>query len=75
MPKKEVACKVCGCSEERACRPFGCSWVTRRPPVCSACVQFFMNVRDRDKLVAALAVFGLDVLPAELEDLGVLEEA
>jgi hypothetical protein len=37
-------CRVCGCTEERAC-PGGCTWV--RPDLCSACsnlhvIQFTM---------------------------------
>mgnify|MGYP000072318525 CR=1 FL=1 len=34
------ACRVCGCTEEQACMPFGCSWVKAEagsPPLCSSC--------------------------------------
>jgi ParB family chromosome partitioning protein len=30
------ACRACGCTDERACEPFGCSWVAE--DLCSACV-------------------------------------
>jgi hypothetical protein len=33
MPNK-AKCRVCGCTDERAC-PGGCSWV--EPELCSAC--------------------------------------
>jgi hypothetical protein len=56
---KAKACAVCGCTDDRACLPQGCSWVTRRPPVCSACVTFFMNIRDRGKFDRTLEHFGL----------------
>lgn len=29
-------CIACGCTDDRAC-PGGCSWVSRKPPKCSAC--------------------------------------
>lgn len=28
-------CRVCGCTDERACEPTGCWWVT--PDICSVC--------------------------------------
>jgi hypothetical protein len=31
-----MRCIACGCTEERACVG-GCSWVSIRPPKCSAC--------------------------------------
>ena len=31
-----MRCIACGCTQERAC-PGGCSWVSVRPPKCSAC--------------------------------------
>lgn len=34
--KKERACRVCGCTDEKAC-PGGCSWVER--DLCSACAM------------------------------------
>jgi len=46
-PKRpRLECHVCGCTDDRACLPFGCWWVRRRPALCSSCVQFFQNVRD-----------------------------
>jgi hypothetical protein len=30
-------CAVCGCTDRRACAPFGCSWTTRARTLCSAC--------------------------------------
>lgn len=33
-----LICAGCGCTNERAC-PGGCSWVSLKPPVCSACVE------------------------------------
>lgn len=36
MPKKpERSCRVCGCTDARACQPFGCYWVEE--DLCSAC--------------------------------------
>lgn len=34
-------CKVCGCTEDRACQTEGlpCSWLDERPDLCTACVQ------------------------------------
>lgn len=31
-----MRCINCGCTDDRAC-PGGCSWVSTRPPKCSAC--------------------------------------
>ncbi len=68
MKKKKggpLACQVCGCTDDRACFPYRCAWVTRRPPVCSTCVAFLANLRSASKLRQVLAVFGLDKIPGE----------
>lgn len=31
----QATCRVCGCTDDRACEPFGCHWV--EPELCSAC--------------------------------------
>lgn len=41
-----------------------CGWVSKRPPVCSACFTFLMNIRDVAKLGAVLEVFGINVTEA-----------
>lgn len=56
---KAKTCAICGCTEEEACRPFGCSWVTKRPAVCSACLWFLFNVRDPAKVLELLKVLGV----------------
>jgi hypothetical protein len=33
-----LVCEGCGCTDDNAC-PGGCYWVSRDPPVCSACVD------------------------------------
>jgi hypothetical protein len=33
-----LICCGCGCTNEQAC-PGGCSWVSLKPPLCSACVE------------------------------------
>lgn len=35
--KSEQVCRVCGCTENNACQPYGCSWVEE--DLCSACVE------------------------------------
>jgi hypothetical protein len=48
-PAGAPACSVCGCTQECACLPASCSWVTTSnpndPPLCTACVYFLANVR------------------------------
>ncbi len=36
-PEKGI-CKKCGCTEEAACLPNGCFWITKKKDLCSACV-------------------------------------
>ena len=43
-----MRCIACGCTNERAC-PGGCSWVSHRPPKCSACFD-----RDGEPLEASV---------------------
>lgn len=57
-PKTKQACKVCGCTRHSACFS-GCSWMTRRPMLCSSCFSFLMNIRERQ-------LFGLTVNLFEL---------
>lgn len=54
------ACVICGCTDAFACRsPLGpCTWVTMRPPMCSSCLLFLVNVRDADRVVAILEACG-----------------
>jgi hypothetical protein len=33
----ERSCRSCGCTDNNACRPFGCYWV--EADLCSACVM------------------------------------
>lgn len=33
-----MKCIRCGCTDERACVG-GCYWLSRKPPVCSRCVE------------------------------------
>jgi hypothetical protein len=42
--KKPVECRVCGCTEDRACEG-GCSWV--EPALCSDCVLFARFLFDK----------------------------
>lgn len=65
---KRRACVVCGCTEDRACRPYGCSWVSTRPALCSACVWFIVNLRDKDRLdrFIAAGLIGDRVLDVQL---------
>lgn len=41
-------CRVCGCTDERAC-PGGCSWVEE--DLCSACVMTARRIRDEVEAV------------------------
>jgi hypothetical protein len=53
-------CTVCGCTDARACHgPIPCSWVIKRPAICSGCFTFFMNVRDPAKLGRVLEALGV----------------
>lgn len=36
--EKPLICEGCGCTDDNAC-PGGCHWVSRKPPVCSACTN------------------------------------
>lgn len=58
MPKVLI-CTICGCDDEHACVPFSCSWISKRPPVCSACFAFLVNIRDEKKVAAVLEIFGI----------------
>ena len=60
--KRARSCVVCGCTDDRACRPIPCSWVTKRPPVCSGCVMFLMNIRDPSRFKATLEFFGISAV-------------
>lgn len=57
---KAKACAVCGCTQDRACAPFGCAWVSERPPVCSACALFLLNLRDPKRFRDLLKYFSID---------------
>lgn len=57
---KAKACVVCGCTDESACVPHGCMWIILRPPLCSGCFAFLMNIRDGSKLYQTLKHFGLN---------------
>lgn len=54
-------CIACGCTTERAC-PGGCSWVSTKPPKCSACFDVDgepFAVGDPDG-----GAFGIEYCPA-----------
>lgn len=36
---RDLACIDCGCTDSRACVTNGkpCAWVSKKPPLCSAC--------------------------------------
>lgn len=59
------SCVVCGCTQERACRPASCAWVPtsnpKDPPLCTACVYFLANARRYvgGAMPELLAVLGL----------------
>jgi len=44
----EIACLACGCTEENACPDDGsgepCHWVSRDPPICSACAPVVARI-------------------------------
>lgn len=46
-----LACKVCGCTDDRAC-PGGCYWVSLDPPLCSACVSAERLMRHPTRLLS-----------------------
>lgn len=45
QPHKRLICEGCGCTDEAAC-PGGCHWVSKNPPVCSACVDAAGELAD-----------------------------
>lgn len=60
MAAASRVCKVCGCTEQRACGPFGCAWVSTRPPICSGCALFLLNLQDPQRLRGVLKYFGIE---------------
>lgn len=55
-----LTCELCGCTDEEACGPDGCSWVVQEPtPACSACVLFLLNVRSVEKRTKILDAAGV----------------
>lgn len=54
------ACRLCGCTEERAC-PLGCSWA--EPDLCSACVEL-LAAPHADSLRQHLAAQAMGMAPA-----------
>lgn len=59
MAAPEKACKVCGCTDDRACGPSPCTWVIHRPALCSGCVVFLLNIQDPQRQAAAIKFFGV----------------
>jgi hypothetical protein len=56
----QMACVACGCTDDRAC-PGGCSWVSRSPPLCSACVPLeALEVETRPSLTGREALYGIE---------------
>lgn len=63
----QLACIVCGCTEDRACEG-GCSWVSLNPPFCSACEELaadldLMRLRQHTE-PAESGLFGVQRCPA-----------
>lgn len=58
--KKRRTCRVCGCTDDKACGPAGCTWVIKTPSLCSACLWFLTNLHDPEKAQAVLKVFGIE---------------
>lgn len=61
-PTKDTrACVACGCTDDRAC-PGGCSWVSRSPPLCSACVptEALLERATRSRLMDREALYGIE---------------
>lgn len=54
-------CRMCGCTDGDACKPRGCSWVTSRPPVCSACFVWLLNLRSEAIVQRVLGLFEMGV--------------
>lgn len=46
---EERKCRVCGCTEERACEPNGCYWVG--DDLCSECVRKNPKAATSEELV------------------------
>lgn len=44
-PKPERSCRVCGCTDKRAC-PGGCAWVDQ--DLCSACLALVVPLAQRE---------------------------
>lgn len=70
---KKKTCHICGCTDDNACGPDGCSWFNDAGDfdpddgagplalTCDACVMFLMNiVRKRDNFKAIAAALGCD---------------
>jgi hypothetical protein len=53
----ESKCIVCGCTDSSACEE-GCSWVSLAPPVCSSCVNAYLNARLWAALFAVESIGG-----------------
>jgi hypothetical protein len=49
-----TACSICGCTETDPCGPNSCGWALGAPPLCSACVEFLLNLRSGRRVLAIL---------------------
>lgn len=51
---KPGTCRVCGCTEDRACEPFSCTWVDPEQTICSVCVDgiFLEVLEERRRQIA-----------------------
>lgn len=64
------ACRICGCTEDRACRPFGCVWIRPRERahritatrICSACVFFLANLRHPNMAIVVCNAAGIPLI-------------
>lgn len=56
---KPRICTVCGCTDDDACQPDNCHWVSLAPPICSACIVFLDNIRSTEKRRTACKFFGV----------------
>lgn len=63
----ERSCRICGCTDDRACQPFGCYWV--EPDLCSACDDD-PEPGDRAPMPRAPAETVLQCVGVDLDGLG-----
>ena len=61
----QLACRICGCTDDRAC-PGGCSWISREPPLCSSCVgaEDFAEFSGQVEFENETGLYGAERCPA-----------